>query len=103
MGGVFVDELYRYNRPALAPPSQEAVICNTLERARNAILELETLVEYTLIKETDSGPQINRTGWVGSLEKIREARAILRAARADLTTVWAALSSRYMKCMTLHY
>ena len=87
-----VDELCRHS--TLSPPLQRDLVYNNLERTRNALLELEQLIEYTLSKETNSGSQINRMGWIGSLHRIKEVKDTLRAARDDLITVWAVLGNK---------
>ena len=87
-----VDELCRHS--TFSPPLQRDLVYNNLERTRNALLELEQLIEYTLSKETNSGSQINRMGWIGSLHRIKEVKDTLRAARDDLITVWAVLGNK---------
>ena len=89
-----VDDLYRRPGPTHASRADETLVCSALERGRDAILELEKLIEYTLTKETRLGSQVNRTAWIGSLSKLKETRITLRAARDELTKVWAVLSNR---------
>ena len=89
-----VDEVYRMHRTASASSTQVGVVCSTLDRARNVVLNLEKLVEYTLTKWTSSGSQINRTAWIGSLDRIKEMKTAIRTTRDELITVWAALSNK---------
>ena len=96
-----VDQLLRSYRPAMPPSMQDQVVYSALERARNVVLQLEELIEYTLTKETGSGPQANRTAWLGSLDRIKEVKITTRATRDELTAVWAALSNK-LECIIIY-
>ena len=89
-----VDEIYRWHLSALALSSQEAVVCSTLERAQNVVLDLQKLIEYTSIRITSSDSRMKRTSWFGSLHRVNEMKIAIRAMRDELITVWAALNNR---------
>ena len=81
-----VDEIYRQlSDPMLA--RQPEVICETLIRAKNTILELKKLVEYVLTKKTDTDPEVARLAWVRSINRIKEMKEEIRHARSDLNAV----------------
>ena len=98
-----VDQLLRSHLLAVASPEQEQIVYNALERARNVLLDLEKLVEYTLTKETNLGTQVNRTAWLSSLNRIKEMKTTINATRNELTIVWAALRNKLVdKNLGLH-
>ena len=73
---------------------QQQLVCTTLARARDSVLELEKLIAYILTKETVSGAEVDRSVWVRNLDRIGDAKNSIRRAREDLNTVWVALSHR---------
>ena len=82
-----VDDLCRRSQLTHAAPTQEEVVYSALERARNVVLDLEKLIEYTLTKQTSSGSHVNRIAWLASLDRIKKTRTAIRAIRNDLATV----------------
>ena len=74
---------------------QEEVVCNSIERAKHAVLELEKLVEYVLTKEAKGGTEIDGLAWTRALNRIKEVRNKVRTAREDLNAVWTTLSNKY--------
>ena len=90
-----VNEIY-HPGSNLTPISglQEEIVCNTLKRAKHAVLELEKLIEYDLTKETDIGTEIDTLAWARSINRITEAKTNIRASRDDLNHVWTTLYNR---------
>ena len=73
---------------------QRDMVCIALSRAKDSVLELEKLIAYTLTEETNTGAEVDRSAWVRNLDRIKETKNSIRAAREDLNTVWAILSQR---------
>ena len=91
-----VNELYlQPNDLSTISILQEEVVCNILERAKHAVLELEKLIEYVLTKETSMGTKVDTLAWSRALDRVKEAKNDIRAARNDLNNVWTALNNRY--------
>ena len=90
-----VNELY--HRPTNLNPTstlQEKVVCNALERAKYAVLELEKLIEYVLTKQTARGTEVDTLAWSRVLDRVKEAKNNIRTARTDLNTIWTTLDNR---------
>ena len=97
---LLIDLIYDLVRKGTPCPSSSAkqleFVCATLSRAKDAVLQLEKLIAYTLTKETHSGAEVDRSTWIRSSGRIRNAKDSIRRAREDLNTVWATLSQRQL-------
>ena len=90
-----VDEIARQwtHHPSTSDRQREAV-CVTLRRAKDSVLELESLIAYVLTKETDRGTRISRQAWARNLDRMKDTKERIRAAREDLNVMWTMLSHR---------
>ena len=96
-----VDELYQQCSDPV-PTAQQEVICKSLQRAKNIVLELQTLVEFVLTRETERGSEVARLAWIRSADKLKELKDLIRRARSDLNATWIVISSRNESPPPLH-
>ena len=96
-----VDEEFR-RCSDLVPVTQQEVIYKSLQRAKNIVLELQTLIEYVLTRETDAGSEVARLAWIRSADKLKEMKDAVRRARSDLNATWTVISSRDESPPALH-
>ena len=89
-----VDELYHQYSDSIKL-SQRQIVYNTLNRAKEALLELEILTSYHWTKETDKGTDIDRTAWIRAQKKVRETKDKIRSVRNDLNGAWMIINARY--------
>ena len=90
-----VDELIqRWSYQPSSSERQRAMVHATVGRTKDTVLELECLIAYILTKETDIGTKVDRSAWMMNIDKIREMKNRLRAAREDLNSIWTTLSHR---------
>ena len=88
-----VDDLYRRADQSILD-AHEHLVYNALERAKHAVLELEELIEYVLTKESDSGKEVNRLGWIRALDRVKEVKNNIHVVRSNLNMVWINLCNR---------
>lgn len=65
---------------------QEEIVCAALRKARDAILEVDTLIVYDLLKASSISTEvkIDRVKWLTADGKIQRSRLSLQKARSEL-------------------
>ena len=90
-----VDELaQQWSQQPSTSERQRELVHAALSRTKDTVLELERLIAYILTKETDTGAKVDRLAWIMNMERIREMKNKIRAARDNLNSIWAMLSNR---------
>ncbi|MCJ1391225.1 hypothetical protein MMC18_004087 [Xylographa bjoerkii] len=72
------------DKPSLSENEDNNIICNTLQRTKDIVLELDILLRYGLTKITTKGEKIDVIAWMRTESKVHALKERLRNVKIDL-------------------
>lgn len=77
-------------QPAFPPKSVDATFLLSMERAKDKLLDLESVIQNRLMTRMGG---IDKLGWLREQDKVRKAHVDLRTVRLNITAVLGVVTS----------